>query len=68
MLCAGTFNCLREYTRMRKDWPVKPPQVTCRNLIQRLSTAEAVRRGLSGEDETRKLPKTEEIVNVAAIL
>ena len=45
-----------------------PPQVMLRNLIQGLTTGETVSRGLSAEDETRKLPKIEEIVNLAAIL
>ena len=45
-----------------------PPHLTFRNLIQRLTNAETVRLGLSGRDETQKLRKTEEIVNVASIL
>jgi len=44
------------------------PQVSRRNLIQGLTTGETVSRGLSAEDETRKLPKIREIVNLAAIL
>ena len=39
-----------------------------RNLIQELTTGETVSRGLSAEDETQKLPKIGEIVNLAAIL
>ena len=45
-----------------------PPHLTFRNLIQRLTNAETVRLGLSGRDETQKLRKAEEIVNVAAML